>query len=145
MWQDSPYFGEKQIRLGGCLYLLFKPDMTAHFRVCYNISNSGNSKLGFTRRGVIVSHDVLKQVLAIVGGSTKKESASLPAYIMSHLNKLESLVYFINSVKITISQDCVSKVTIVDIINNTKLGLIENQFNSLIFIQEFIKNGFKLF
>ncbi len=50
----------------------FKPDLTAHFRVCYNItSNSGHCKKGFTQRGVIASHDVLKHILSIVGGITK--------------------------------------------------------------------------
>lgn len=59
------------MRLGGCLYLLFKPDLTAHFRVCYYITNSGNNKLGFTKRGMILSHKALKQLLIVVSGITK--------------------------------------------------------------------------
>ncbi len=61
------------------------------------------------------------------------------------MDKLQTLVYIVNSVKVTISHDSDSKVAVLDLINNTKLGLMENnQFNFLIWIQDLIQNGFKL-
>ncbi len=76
MWggESVPNTSEKQIKLGGCLYLLFKQDLTAHFHLCFHIANSASNKLGFTKRGVICSHENLKHILAVVGWAVKSLS-----------------------------------------------------------------------
>ncbi len=75
MWGESTSnTSEKQLKLGGCLYLLFKQDLTAHFRLCYHIANSASNKLGFTKRGIICSHESLKHILGVVAWAAKSLS-----------------------------------------------------------------------
>ncbi len=75
MWgENTSNTSEKQIKLGGCLYLLFKQDLTANFHLCFHIANSASNKLVFTKRGIICSHKSLKHILSVVAWAAKSLS-----------------------------------------------------------------------
>ncbi len=64
---------------------------------------------------------------------------------MSHQHNLDSIGYIINGITITITKEPTLSLIIQNTVNNAKLNITENQFISLISIQELIKNGFAIF
>ncbi len=60
---------------------------------------------------------------------------------MSQESNIDSLIYIFNGIKISIQHNQNVRIGIENMVNNAKVDMTENQFRSIILIQEIIKNG----
>ncbi len=60
---------------------------------------------------------------------------------LSQESNVDSLIYILNGIKISIEHNQNIRIGIEDMANNTKVDMSENYFRSIILIQEIIKNA----